>query len=538
MKKLEEKSVRKVMPDIILVLMILAVFSVVFIYWGNLKSVNFCDEIYSYILSNSENEFLAFQLEGGRWYEEGEIQNILSANNGFQFGQVMLNNKGDVHPPMYYFAFHISSVLNEGSTSKWIGLFANWVFAAISLTLLYVLVKSITKSKLCGFAACLVCISSPALISNNMFLRMYCMFSMWTVLFTYISYRLYEKKQLQLKDMGLYALLAITTFFGFLTQYYFAVFCVLFTCFYCIHKLIAKKWKEVICYVGSLGLSVIAATLFWPTWIRHMFSGYLGGAVKENAFNMSKLLDSVKYGVKHLFTLMYNRLGIVVGIILVVLIVLLIVKKVKEVGYVYSLLGTAVLYSIAIVHLTPAHLLSYRYFFPAVYIAYLALILAVYYSAGCFLDKESSDKKISYVTGVLLLLAGLNFIRPMYDKDAVLFVDSKGTYTKSMEMLESVKDIPWMYYGYENATMTELMYDATMADKFIMVNAAAPFADEEFTDRNCQFILFAGGENSYFGEDVFTSMDSWFLGELQYEELTQKGYMTVYKVTHIVNSGD
>ncbi len=518
---------KKIIKDIPMIIILLGIFSAVFLYWGSIKSVNFCDEIYSYILSNSDNEFLTFQLEGGRWYEEGEIQNILSANNGFQFKQVMMNNAGDVHPPMYYFVFHIISVLNAGSVSKWIGLAANWLFAAVSLIFIYILIKKVTKSCVWSFAACLVCITSPAVISNNMFMRMYCMFSMWTVIFTYISYCLYNKEKLRVRDAGWYVALAATTFFGFLTQYYFAVFCVIFTCFYCIGKLLSKKWKEIIAYVSSLGLSVVVATLFWPTWIRHMFSGYLGVNVKKNAFDFSRIFVSVRDGIKHIFTLMYNRLGLLFGLMLVALIVVMIVKKIKEVRYVIALLGTAVLYSIAIMHLTPVHLLNYRYFFPAVLIAYLAMFLAVYYVAQGLLDK-----KAIYVSGALVVLAVLNTVRPSYDKDAIQFVDYSGEYARSMEALEEIKSIPWVYYGYENSTMTELMYDAVMADKFIMVNAASPLMDEEFLNSDCEFILFTGDRRSYFGETPFASLREWFGGGLTYEKLFVKGNMIVYKVQH------
>ena len=97
----------KIITDFVIMAVILSIFTGVFVYWGNLKSVNFCDEIYTYILSNWRNEFLTYQLEGGRWYSGAETSGILAAVDGLQLNQVMLNNKGDVHPPMYYFVFHI-----------------------------------------------------------------------------------------------------------------------------------------------------------------------------------------------------------------------------------------------------------------------------------------------------------------------------------------------------------------------------------------------------------------------------------------------
>lgn len=517
--------------DIIALLIIIVAFTISFCLWGQIKSVNFCDEVYSYSLSNSMNEMLTLQLTPNHWYYNGEIKDILSANDGFQFRQVMLNNKGDVHPPIYYFAIHFLSVLNSGSASKWIGLAVNYFTAIISLICVYVLLKQITKSMIPSVIGCLLFISSPAVISMNMFIRMYSMFSMWVILFILIAYNIYNNE----KKWWLYVALGITTFCGFLTQYYFSVFCVIFTSCYCICKLIDKHYKNVVAFITSLVAALFAATLFWRTWIRHMFSGYLGGSVTENATDFTKVLNSIAYGFVHLFTLMFNKLNWLIGIAFLVLIVFLIVKKSRHIRFIISLVVTAILYSIAAVHLTPVHLLSYRYFYPVVVIMYMALILSLYFSLQA-IDKEVIRKNTHYIfSGLLGIIVVLNFVRPIYDKSSVYFVDLDGKYAKNMELLDSVKDIPWIYYGYENATMTELMYDSTMSSSFIMVNGLNPFDDKEFLEKDCEFILFKALDKYYFGEDPIDNLESWFKGELEFEQLSEKGFMIIYKVTHKMN---
>jgi len=512
--------------DIAVVAAILIIFTGVFICWGTIKSVNFCDEIYTYILSNSDNEFLTYQLESQRWYSGEEINRILSATDGFHFGQVMLNNKGDVHPPMYYFVIHFLSVLCTGSSSKCIALAANCLFAVVSLIVLYALIEQITGKRLISICACLIYITSPAVVSTNMFLRMYGMFSMWVLLFVYVTWLL-EKKTDGEKKWHLYVLLGAVTFFGFLTQYYFAVFCVIFTFFYCLYQLFTKKWRRCLVYVGSLAASVVVATLFWRTWLRHMFSGYLGGAVKDNAFQFGKLFNSIRYGFEHMFTLMYNRLGILAALILAAAVIFLIIKKDKHLKYILSLFLTALFYSIAVVHLTPLHLLSYRYFFPVVVIAYIAEILAVYFCLDYLVRNKST-----MITAVLcLILTVLNVIRPIYDKDSVLYVDLRGSYRAQMALLDDNKHIPWIYFGYENAMMTELMYDALMADQFIMVNYDSEFMDAEFTNRNFEFLVFAETGTPY-ETDALLYVEACFPGELEITQLTEKGLLNVYKVRH------
>lgn len=513
------------LKDTLLLMTIIVLFTISFILWGKIKCVNFCDEIYTYILSNSDNEFLTFQLEPGRWYLNGETNQILSANEGFDFAQVMLNNKGDVHPPMYYFVIHFMSVLVSGSSSKWIGLAANWIFAVITLIFLFVFICQVTGYRSLAYAMCLVYVSSPAIISMNMLIRMYAMFSMWVFLFLYILYWIYKGK----KNVLMYFLLAAVTFLGFLTQYYFAIICILISFFYGINCLLKRQWKEIFVYAGSLAAAVIAATVFWKTWIKHMFSGYLGGAVVENAFNFAKIIDDIRYGFIHLFTLMYGRLGVAAGVLLLAAAVCLIIKKDKRIYPVMTLIATALIYSIAVVHLTPVHLLSYRYFFPVVLMAYLGEFFLIYFALENLLKKHC----VVLTIALCLIVAGLNFIRPLYDKDSVSYVDLHGRYADLMELLGDNSQIPWIYYGYENAVMAELFYDSMMAEKFMVLNNDTAFTDRQYTEQSSQLLLFVQ-EGTSFERDAFLNFRQYFSGTLVYEPITRIGKMVVYKVTHTV----
>lgn len=511
-----------ILKDILLLASIIIFFTISIILWGKIKCVSFCDEIYTYILSNSDNEFLTFQLEPGRWYLNGETGNILSAKDGFDFVQVMLNNKGDVHPPMYYFVIHFLSVLKSGSCSKWIGLFANWMFSVISLIVMYLLVCQVTGYRGIAYGMCLVYISSPAVISMNMLIRMYAMFSMWVLLFVYLLYQIYNGK----KTVLMYVSLAGVTFFGFLTQYYFSIICILLSCFYGMYCLLKKQWKDILVYVGSLLAAVVAATLFWKTWIRHMFSGYLGGTVVKNAFNFAKIIDDIRYGFIHLFTLMYGKLGIVAGVLLLATAIYLIIKKDKRVYPIMTLIGTACLYSIAVVHLTPTHLLSYRYFYPVVVMAYLGEFFLIYFA----MEKIWTKRAVLFTVVLCLVLSGLNFVRPLYDKDSVSYVDLNGRYAEVMGILEENSQIPWLYFGYENSVMAELFYDSLIAEKFMVLNNDTPFTDKQYTEQNCQLLLFVQ-EGSSFESDAFIYLEQYFSGQLVYEPITRVGGLIAYRIT-------
>lgn len=515
----------KKIQDVLFIILILAVFTISFIVWGNKKCISFCDEVYTYILSNSDSEFLINQLEPNRWYVDGEVGNILSATEGFQFHQVMVNNKGDVHPPMYYFVIHFLSVLNPGNCSKWIALFANWMFSVVSLIVLYQFIKELTGSRAISCCMGVIYIASTAIVSMNMLLRMYSMFSMWTILFIYILYKLWQ-------DSGrywAYAALALITFFAFLTQYYFAVFCVLISGCYGIYCIVKKKWKELFLYAGGLVCGVILATVFWKTWIRHMFSGYLGGAVMENAFNFARILDDFKYAFLHLFTLMFGPVTCwIVGIALVVGIVVLFVKKDNHVWGILALALTAFGYSVAVEHLTPAYLLNYRYFFPVLAIMYMAILLLVYYVARQFIKKP-----VNVTIAFSVLFALLSLVLPLYEPNAVSYVDVYGKYSQSLETLAENSDVPWVYFGYENSAMADLIYNSLMSKKFMLINYDSTFDEPEYTQNNSELLLFAeAGTN--FEQDAKDKMQEVLGGKVEFVRLTNVGELIAYKVIHSV----
>lgn len=517
------KKARWMGPAIVLGMLLLL--TLVFCHYGKQKYLTFWDEIYTFILANSDNEFLTYQLEAGRWYENGETVSILTSKGHFAFRQVMLNNKGDVHPPMYYFVIHFLSVISGSNRLEVIGLVANWLFAAISLCGLLYLTYQLTRNYWIMGGVGLMYLTSTAVISMNMLLRMYGMFSMCVTWFLVALFWIYQGK----KKLWNYILIAGITFVGFLTQYYFAVICVLLSACYCLYCLIKKHWKDLLFYIGSMIVALFAATVFWRTWIRHMFSGYLGGAVMENAFNFSKILDDFKYGIIHLYTMRYGALGWLAGLIVIVAVVFLFLKKDKRVWFVLTPIGSAIVYSIAIVHLTPMHLLSYRYFYPVTVMAYLGELMAVYYAISLIWEKAA---KIALPV-VCVLCSVYFFVCPLMDKDCISYVDLRGKQADAMETLQENHELPWLYFGYENAIMAELFYDSAVSDRFMMVNYDVPFTDENYTRKNGEFLLFAEEMTAY-ETDAKSYCEEWFAGELTFTPLTHVGDMIVYKVTHVV----
>ena len=112
-------------------LLVLVLVSGVCLLFASRKQGMFIDEIYTYGLSNSSYQpFLGgdrFEAIEHRVYTRQEMLDYVSINGdeGFDFGSVYYNQVHDVHPPLYYWLFHLASALTPHVFSKWTGLVLN-----------------------------------------------------------------------------------------------------------------------------------------------------------------------------------------------------------------------------------------------------------------------------------------------------------------------------------------------------------------------------------------------------------------------------
>ena len=126
---------------------------------------------------------------------------------------------------------------------------------------------------------------SRAGISEAVFLRMYMMLTFWTLLSLYIHTKLEQ-------DPGkCILLLFFVNLAGFLTQYYYYVFCFFLTAAFCIAFAFKKQIKRMLSYGLSVLSAVAAAVAIFPAIIRQVFQGAYTETSRINSASFEKLLD-------------------------------------------------------------------------------------------------------------------------------------------------------------------------------------------------------------------------------------------------------
>lgn len=225
------------------------------------------DEIYSYGLANSYYKpFLDShdRSEASPEFVSNEYyKNYVSTNNSskFNYDSVVYNQEHDVHPPLFYLVLHTICSFFPGNFSKWFGLSINIACLAVTLIVLLLITRLLTKNKFIHVASILLYGLSTGAICTTTYIRMYALLTMFTSIYAYIHVKMIVKKQ---QSVGNLFLLSIITFLGFFTQYYFIIFAAIMSFLYMIRAALSKNWKNLAKYVIAITIPLVAMLLIYP----------------------------------------------------------------------------------------------------------------------------------------------------------------------------------------------------------------------------------------------------------------------------------
>ena len=284
-----------------------------------LTAVYFCvqkkgfheDEVYSYY-STSRTYGLA--IEDGAWMERDDYYRefVVLEGEGFQYGLVKLVQSWDVHPPVYYWVLHTICSLFPGQFSKWFGLSINLTAFGISMFLLRILALKVTKGdEKVAWLVCLFYGFTPAVMSSVVFIRMYAMLTVFVYLCAILHIKVLEiyavksetednvvknaasrggkgNIRIKLSFVKFLLPLAVVTYLGFLTQYYYFIFLFFMAVAFCLYLL----WKDrnignCIRYACSVAVAFILAYLTYPACLGQMFRGQRGAQATNSFFDLS-----------------------------------------------------------------------------------------------------------------------------------------------------------------------------------------------------------------------------------------------------------
>lgn len=268
------------------------------------------DEYYTCYATARTN---GFYVEGGKWMDRETYLNefVVLPDERFQYGLVRLVQSWDVHPPMYYWVFHTVASLVPNVFSKWIGLSVNLFFHGINIILLTYLSYLVGgHEKKLSLLVSLFYGITPAAMSGVVFIRMYEMLTAMVLLCAILHVRATKMNEEKLSVWKYLVPMAVVTYVGFLTQYYYFIF--LF--FMAIAFGVWLLWKDrnlwnCLRYGTAQGSALILAYLTYPSCLGQMFRGQRGAQATENFFQLSNTLERLwffgdlmnRYAFGHLF---------------------------------------------------------------------------------------------------------------------------------------------------------------------------------------------------------------------------------------------
>ena len=276
------------------------------------------DEYYTFY-STARTYGLA--IEDGAWMEHDAYFNefVVLYGQRFQYGLVKLVQSWDVHPPFYYWIFHTVCSLFPGQFSKWFGLVINLAAFGVSMFLLRYLALLVTKhNEKLTLLSCLFYGFTPAVMSSVVFIRMYALLTVFVYLCAILHVRMMEKTYHKLPFLKFLLPLAVVTYLGFLTQYYYFIFLFFMALGFCIYLLLKDRnlWN-CIRYGVSVGIALVLAYLTYPSCLGQMFRGQRGAQATENFFDWSNTWTRLLFFWKLLDEYVFGKLLVILlGIIL------------------------------------------------------------------------------------------------------------------------------------------------------------------------------------------------------------------------------
>lgn len=311
---------------IVLMILIMMLSLGVSIFFGCKKVGFHYDEYYSYYSTN---------VTAGMWLGDGEYKSGEQIADEFRvlpgepmnLGVVKESQSFDVHPPMYYYVLRLVCFLSKGTFSKWQGLFINLFFFIGNMIMLLLISKKITKNnQLISLFTVLIYGLSPAVVSCNMFIRMYSMLTFECLLLLYICVKSLEDKKYGW--LNLFVPTCVLSFVGFMTHYYYSIFLFFVAAFMCLYMVFKKETRlKAFIFGGSVVAGMGIGVLYYPACISHIFSGYRGTEAKGAFFDMSNTVQRIKLFLGITNDLIFGSLFYFLALIVICLFLYLRFKK-------------------------------------------------------------------------------------------------------------------------------------------------------------------------------------------------------------------
>ena len=415
-------------------LFILLIQMIVIIIFAINKNNFFVDEIYSFGFANSyympiylNCDYYDIMLNGEFWH------NILTVQKTeiFDIKSVIYNIQTDVHPPLYYIILHMVSSFFPDILSKWMGIIPNIVFFIINQVLILAISKRIfknidfDKNKFFILLPCIFYGFSLGTINSILFIRMYMLLSLWSILLLYLNIRLFENINNKQGIKNILIAIFFTIILGILTQYIYIIYAGLIFIGYTILFIKNKYYNEWKKYLLINIFSIIITYLIYPKMLMQL----MGNNMVTDITNQKSIIDNISAFKGFLIILSKEFFGgsVITGILCFILLIAVcfIIKNKKTLNInKHIILNIAVSLCFVIIMSKVAPYVMNRYLFIIYPLISIAFIMVLYYIFSQVLLKKKHIIVLFLILIISINISSYRFNNINYKDDDYIKIEN------------------------------------------------------------------------------------------------------------------
>lgn len=428
--------------EVIMLSIIIIIQTIVFIIAGLNKAYIHMDEAFSLGLTNYDtikiqnNDDFYNTWHNGEYYKDYLVVN---RDEKWDFSPVYINQKNDVHPPLYYFLLRIAMSFHIDEFSIWSGVALNIIIYVFITIFTYLIMKKLLegKNKYKEKSAVFALVSSLLVSSINsvIYIRMYALSTLNVLITTYLHLKLLDSKE---SDKILLFCIGLSALAGSLTHYYYLFYLAMLCIMFAIKYLKNKEYKELTKYFGVLSVAGILSILIFPYSIKHLFFGYRGKGAMDNLSHIARFVRCIWQYLLKLNKYTFHNLLFAIIFAIIIICIYKKLKKIKVVEeknrYIKYLIFPAVFYFLLVAISSPW--IELRYITP---ICGITFIVVMFYLEEV-LDNLLNDKALNIVFTIIFIVM---LIMPfaLHIKVQEMYFDRKGIVQK----FENELNVPTLY---------------------------------------------------------------------------------------------
>lgn len=486
-EKLESQKSRNLVIGILIVIIILQVITRV--YFGFQKEYFHMDEMYSYGLMNYHNINITDNEDFyDKWHTKEYYQDYIQVNSeeAWDWSPVYINQKNDVHPPLFYLLLRMASMFTIDSFSKWTGIVLNIILFICSSMLVYLIGKRIFKSKAMALLVCAFNGFTFLALSSTIYIRMYELANLNILLLVYLQLRILDKEKLKFVHC---IPIIVALLLGGLTHYYFFIFAAMIYIMYAVKSIREKAYRNLGIYTGAM---IVAATIFllgFPYAINHVFFGYRGLSAGNEAGYVEKIIRFLDIVVRNLSG--YFLVFIPVIIYIITRNKERQMQNKKEKDYIDWLLLPCIMYFLIVVKNAPY--IELRYMIPICSIAAIFFIYFIWRYLKQYYQAEKAIEIIAIFSTIMVMV-------PIVLACVVPEARISFTYTQFNHIADRIeeKGLPIVYiFDKDRNRFLDDLYLFTLVDKSIIIDSKKIEEFEEEIKNQKRYILICNNDEIY-----------------------------------------